>query len=103
MKIRIENKKSSFKKLFFVLFILIGVVDGSAMNALAEHEADHRFTISGYVYDDQGKALSNTAVVVRDISNTVIKSTKTSTNGAYRFKLHLHNDNLGMKITCYYQ
>lgn len=98
MKIRIESKKSSFKKLFFILFILMGVLAGSAINALAEHEADHRFTISGYVYNDQGKPLSNSAVVVRDASRTVMKTTKTSANGAYRIKLHLHSGALGRKL-----
>ncbi len=98
MKIYIKNKLSTFKNLFLILFILMGVLDGSAMNALAEHEADHRFTISGYVYDDQGKPLSNTAVVVRDISSTVIGTTKTSSNGSYRVKLHLHDEALGIKL-----
>ena len=98
MKTIFDNKIKAFKNIFLVLFIVIGALDGSAMNALAEHEANHRFTISGYVYDDQGKALSNSAVVVRDISRTVIRSTKTSSNGAYRVKLHLHDEALGIKL-----
>ncbi len=98
MKITFENKLGAYKNLFLILFILTGVLDGSAMNALAEHEADHRFTISGYVYDDQGKPVSNSAVVVRDVSSTVIGTTKTSSNGAYRVKLHLHDDALGRKL-----
>ena len=98
MKIIFENKFRAYKYIFIILFIVTAILKGGLKEVTALHEADHRFTIYGYVYDDQGKPLSNSTVVVRDTSRTVLETAKTSANGAYRVKLHLHDGALGRKL-----
>jgi len=63
----------------------------------AEHTPEHRFTISGYVYDETGKPFSGT-VVVRDAAGNFLATTDTSGSGYYAIRLHLHNSNLGDRL-----
>ncbi|MFQ5780698.1 MAG: carboxypeptidase-like regulatory domain-containing protein [Nitrospiria bacterium] len=64
---------------------------------LATHEADHRFTVSGYVRDETGSPLSG-AVVLLEHKGGVKKNAKTDRRGYYEALFHLHNDNLGDEI-----
>ncbi|HEX2056562.1 MAG TPA: carboxypeptidase-like regulatory domain-containing protein [Nitrospiraceae bacterium] len=61
----------------------------------ATHEADHRFTVEGFVCDKDGKASAQVEVLVKDTRVTVGQTTKTDSDGYYKVTLHLHNDNLG--------
>jgi hypothetical protein len=65
--------------------------------ALALHETDHRFTVSGYVYDKQGKPVRDARVHLRDLRDQKIETVTTYTDGTgyYKAVLHLHNENLG--------
>jgi hypothetical protein len=61
------------------------------------HEIDHRFTISGYVRDKNGKPVGDARVHVRDLLHQSIDAvtTYTDADGYYKAVLHLHNDNAG--------
>ena len=70
---------------------------GGPRLAFAMHETDHRFTVSGYVYDKQGKPVGDARVHVRDLRDSKIEpvTTYTDGNGYYKAVLHLHNSNAG--------
>jgi hypothetical protein len=93
-----EETSLSFQNLFLIFILVAGVTGGSVVHALALHEVNHRYTISGYVYDDHGKPLSNTTVVIKETSGKVLESVQTGSNGAYQAVLHIHNDNLGIQL-----
>ena len=63
--------------------------------ASATHEADHRFTVEGFVCGADGKAVSNTDVLVKDTKISYGQVVKTDGDGYYKATFHLHNDNLG--------
>ncbi len=68
---------------------------GAAGSARATHEADHRFTVDGFVCAFDGKAASKTEVVVKDTRVSVGQTVETDERGYYKVTLHLHNDNVG--------
>ncbi|HET6675135.1 MAG TPA: carboxypeptidase-like regulatory domain-containing protein [Nitrospiraceae bacterium] len=61
----------------------------------ATHEADHRFTVEGFVCDKDGKPSSQVEVLVKDTRVTIGQTVRTDSDGYYKVTLHLHNDNLG--------
>jgi hypothetical protein len=61
--------------------------------ASAEHEADHRYTVRGYVLDDQRQPIAGRQVSIRGHT-----SATTDSAGEYRIRLHLHNADLGKKL-----
>jgi hypothetical protein len=61
----------------------------------ATHEADHRFTVEGFVCGADGKGMANTDVLVKDTKISYGQVIKTDEDGYYRATFHLHNDNLG--------
>ncbi|GKS57307.1 hypothetical protein YTPLAS18_08340 [Nitrospira sp.] len=61
----------------------------------ATHEADHRFTVEGFVCELSGAPSKKTEVVVKDTRVNVGATIETDERGYYRTTLHLHNDNLG--------
>jgi hypothetical protein len=75
------------------LFSLIGFPG----DAYATHEADHRFTISGYVRDGSGNPLPD-ALVLLEHKGGVKKETNAGPRGYYEAMFHLHNNNLGDEI-----
>lgn len=79
------------------LAALVGLLLFSPSWVWAEHTPEHRFTISGYVYDDVGKPLAG-AVVVRDRADNILATTDAGASGYYRMHLHLHNSNRGDKL-----
>lgn len=66
-------------------------------NSWAEHEADHRYNIRGYILDKNEKAISNQGVRVFD-GNKQLAETKTDSAGYYSLHLHLHNSDRGRKL-----
>jgi len=88
------------RKLAAVFLSLAGLCAaslGGPRLAFAMHETDHRFTVSGYVYDKQGKPVGDARVHVRDLRDQKIEPVTTYTDGSgyYKAVLHLHNDNAG--------
>ena len=82
------------------LVALLGVGAGLPDLVEATHETDHRFTISGYVRDKEGRPLADVRVGVRDLRDQKIEPASTFTDGKgfYKALLHLHNDNAGDPI-----
>jgi hypothetical protein len=74
----------------------LGAVSLSLPSILfATHEADHRFTVEGFVCDKDGKPNAQLEVLVKDTRVTVGQTVRTDSDGYYKVTLHLHNDNLG--------
>jgi hypothetical protein len=82
-----------------------GVVLAAAMGTIglgglpsvvsATHEADHRFTVEGFVCEADGKGSGNVDVLVKDTKISYGQIVKTDGDGYYKATFHLHNDNLG--------
>lgn len=64
----------------------------------ATHEADHRFTVEGFVCGADGRGVPNTDVLVKDTKISYGQVVKTDGDGYYKATFHLHNDNLGDPI-----
>jgi len=61
----------------------------------ATHEADHRFTVEGFVCGADGKGMANADVLIKDTKISYGQVVKTDGDGYYRATFHLHNENLG--------
>src|SRR5215831_15716427 len=61
----------------------------------ATHEADHRFTVEGFVCGPDGKAFPDTDVLIKDTKISYGQVVKTDGDGYYKATFHLHNENLG--------
>lgn len=66
--------------------------------AMAEHEADHRFTVEGSVCGPDGEPISGVEVIAKDTRNALLRRALTNDQGLYKVTLHLHNDNKGDPI-----
>lgn len=71
------------------------LVGGLPAVASATHEADHRFTVEGFVCGAAGKGSANIDVLVKDTRISYGQIVKTDGDGYYKATFHLHNDNLG--------
>jgi hypothetical protein len=81
--------------------VLIGLVGLTVpYPAWATHENDHRFTISGYVRDKDGKPVKDVRVQARDLRDQRVDPVNTYVDGSgfYKMVLHLHNNNAGDPI-----
>ena len=81
-----------------VFFGLVGLI--LPYPAWATHETDHRFTISGYVRDTDGKPVKDVRVQARDLRDQSVDPVNTYADGSgfYKVVLHLHNTNVGDPI-----
>jgi len=59
-------------------------------NVWAEHEADHRYVIRGYVLDSDQKGIANLTVQASS-KGELLGTGKTTADGFYSMHLHLHN------------
>ena len=75
--------------------LVIVVVGGLPSVVFATHEADHRFTVEGFVCGADGKSIANIDVLVKDTKISYGQIAKTDGDGYYKAAFHLHNDNLG--------
>lgn len=69
--------------------------------AMAEHEADHRFTVEGSVCGAGGEPVTGVEIVAKDARISQARTTLTDDRGYYKVTLHLHNDNKGDPIVVY--
>ncbi|MDH3446708.1 MAG: carboxypeptidase-like regulatory domain-containing protein [Gammaproteobacteria bacterium] len=72
--------------------IIVALITGSLFfnNVWADHEADHRYNIRGYVLDADRKGIHN--LTVQAFADGVVLGTgKTGADGYYSLHLHLHN------------
>jgi len=70
------------------------VVFGLPSVVTATHEADHRFTVEGYVCGADGKSSADIDVLIKDTRISYGQVVKTDGEGYYKASFHLHNDNL---------
>jgi 4-amino-4-deoxy-L-arabinose transferase-like glycosyltransferase len=75
--------------------LAIAILSGFPSVVAATHEADHRFTVEGYVCGVDGKSSANVDVLVKDTKISYGQIVKTDGDGHYKASFHLHNDNLG--------
>ena len=75
--------------------LAIAIVGGLPSVVFATHEADHRFTVEGFVCGADGKSSPNIEVLVKDTKISYGQIVKTDGDGYYKAAFHLHNDNLG--------
>ncbi|NOS82101.1 MAG: hypothetical protein HOP32_11030 [Nitrospira sp.] len=92
----VKRGQTAQRKLQWRDWILaIVVVGGFPSVVFATHEADHRFTVEGFVCGDDGKGSPNIDVLVKDTKISYGQIVKTDGDGHYKAAFHLHNDNLG--------
>ena len=65
--------------------------------AYSEHEADHRYTLQGYVLDKQKQGIANSSVKVM-LEGKFIAQKITDSQGFYKAKLHLHDPDYGKEL-----
>lgn len=75
--------------------LVIAILGGFPSVVSATHEADHRFTVEGFVCGADGKSSANIDVLVKDTKISYGQIVKTDGDGYYKAAFHLHNDNLG--------
>jgi hypothetical protein len=76
-------------------FVALGLSVVFPSAGSATHEADHRFTVEGFVCGADGKGMANADVLVKDTKISYGQVVKTDGDGYYRATFHLHNENLG--------
>jgi hypothetical protein len=80
-----------------ILRTVVGITLGTLLclsNASAEHEANHRYTIRGYVLDEDETPVPDVVVAVR-LGGRPIGSTRTDSQGYYTLRSHLHDSDIG--------
>jgi hypothetical protein len=82
-----------FKSVASALFLSLWVVTP----ALALHETDHRYDITGYVLGADEKPVSGVRVVAH-MENKPVGSGRSDATGYYRFRLHLHDADVGREL-----
>lgn len=78
-----------------VAMVGAGVTLSIPVTLHATHEADHRFTVEGFVCGAEGKGRPNIEVLVKDTRISYGQTVTTDGEGYYKATFHLHNDNLG--------
>lgn len=76
------------------LFVLFFFFPG---DSFAEHEANHRYLVSGYVRDSAGKSLGNASIELEHKGGEK-KKVSANRDGYYEARFHLHDENLGDTI-----
>lgn len=68
-----------------------------AVTAAAEHEADHRYDVRGYVLDSQENPRSGVPVTIL-MGDRTVGSGRTDSKGYYSVRLHLHDSDIGRSL-----
>ncbi len=84
--------RDAMRNLFLTLLCLL-----TAGGAIAEHEADHRYQVRGFVLDANDKAIAGENVVISS-GGAPLASGETDRSGFYSLHLHLHNEDLGRRL-----
>ncbi len=82
----------------YLLQVLIVACLLMPVNAQAEHEADHRYNVRGYILDENDNALAGREVAIF-ADGVLLASGKTDSDGYYSLLLHLHNEDRGRVIS----
>ena len=78
-----------------VLAILLAVLPITSVLSL--HELDHRYDVMGYILDADGQAIPG-VVVAAHLGSERTGSGRSDANGYYRFRLHLHDSDVGREL-----
>jgi len=83
-----------------LLLLAVGIILISLpmSDVWAEHEADHRYTVEGFVLDTQENPRPAVNVLVT-ADEGLLGRDVTDRRGFYKIQLHLHNTALGKKLT----
>ena len=84
-----------FGSLTYILVLGSGLFDV----AWATHEADHRYTVSGYVRDAQGQPVADARVIISATRLGDGTTAFTDRQGYYEAVLHLHDTDIGEPIS----
>ena len=71
---------------------MIGLIVTSPA-ALAEHEVDHRYVVSGYVLNQDESPISSATITIN--AEGVSAQDRTDSDGHFSLRLHLHDSDLG--------
>ena len=81
-----------------LLAVLALCLAATAAPSRADHEADHRYTVRGYVLDADEQPLAGERVVVsregRSLGAGLVES-----DGFYSVQMHLHDEDIGSELT----
>jgi hypothetical protein len=83
----------------WVIVVVMLAVLAAGSNVHAEHTADHRYTVWGYVTNADGEPIKDALVAVTERPDVRLGTVRTSANGRYSMRLHLHNSDLGRLLT----
>lgn len=94
---RVEWKRGGTSGVIRGLVLIVGLLAGGSFPTIvrATHEADHRFTVEGFVCEPDGKGSPNVEVLIKDTRIAYGQTVTTGSDGYYKATFHLHNDNLG--------
>lgn len=95
---RIAVRLNIMKGMLHIAISVALVTSLFAAQARAEHEADHRYTIRGYVLDESEVPIPDVGIVVR-VEDRPMGRSRTDGQGYYSVRLHLHDRDIGRKIT----
>lgn len=79
----------------FILSLITGCL--FINNVWADHEADHRYNVRGYVLDASEDAIKNQLVQVF-AEGQLLGTGRTGSDGYYSMHLHLHNSDLNRAL-----
>lgn len=79
------------------VLVFIAALLLAANTALAEHEADHRYQVRGYVLDANENPIPGRKVAVFADDGLLAQAT-TDSSGYYSLHLHLHNEDRGRRL-----
>ena len=80
----------------FLIFVFVSIFILPHV-AFAEHEADHRYFVSGFVRDEAGNPKKDVVVSIEHRGGQK-KTATTNRRGYYEVMFHLHDDNIGDEI-----
>lgn len=66
--------------------------------AHAEHEANHRYNVRGYVLDAENRPVADAPVSIR-MGEDLVGSARTDSDGYYSIRAHLHDSDLGRTLS----
>ena len=84
---------SRCKSVPFALFLSLWLIT----SAQALHETDHRYDITGYILGTDERAIPGVSVVAH-LENKPVGNGRSDANGYYRFRLHLHDSDVGREL-----
>lgn len=96
MSVTFRNYQCVPRVLRFTATLLLAAL--LSTTASAEHEADHRYIVEGYVLDARENPRADVKVAVT-ADEGLLGEAVTDRRGFYRIRLHLHNSDLGKQLS----